>query len=266
MNAIIIAAGRGKRLEHFTDNRPKCLVDIAGQSILDRQIASYRAVGVDRICVIRGYRAELLQRDGLEYRLNAGWADNNILLSLSHAHDFLQGDVLVSYSDLVMTPESLRPLVDNAMASPFLLQVDTAFADYYDGRSEHPIEEAESVIYDPETLVIGEVGKKIPHKELTMGEFTGVWRLNDEGCRLWRDGFRRAREKHAGKPFGYAPVFEKAYLTDLMMMLIAEGCVFAAAPGVQQVMEIDTTQDKARVEKMLAQPPQREPIPPRCKW
>ena len=266
MNAIIIAAGRGKRLEHFTDNRPKCLVEIAGQSILDRQIASYRAVGVDRICVIRGYRAELLERNGLEYRLNANWPNNNILLSLSHAHDFMKDDVLISYSDLVMTPESLRPLVEHDMASPFLLQVDTAYAEYYDGRSEHPIEEAESVIFDTETMQVSEVGKKIPHKELTMGEFTGVWRVNEDGCRLWREGFDRAKAEHAGKPFGYAPVFEKSYLTDLMMMLIGEGAVFTASPGTQQVMEVDTTQDKARVEQILAPKNAAEPIAPRCKW
>ena len=45
MKAIIVAAGMGRRLAPYTDDRPKCLVEVNGRAILDRQLDAYRACG-----------------------------------------------------------------------------------------------------------------------------------------------------------------------------------------------------------------------------
>ncbi len=251
MKGVIIAAGRGKRLGPFTADKPKSLVEIGGRSILSRMVDNMRACGIDEICIIRGYRAEMINIPGATYRENTDWENNNILLSLSYAHDFLDSDVVITYSDLLTRKDSFAQVVEQEMNAPFLLQVDVAYSQYYEGRTEHPIEEAESVIYDKDTLRILEVGKKIPHKEDTMGEFTGIWRMSAEGCRIWKDAFEQARALYSGKPFGYAPVFEKAYLTDLMMKLISDGIEFRAAVGTRQVMEVDTVEDLRRAALFL---------------
>ena len=52
--AIIIAAGRGSRLENHTDERPKCMVEIAGRSIIDYQLDAFRSNGVTDLHIIRG--------------------------------------------------------------------------------------------------------------------------------------------------------------------------------------------------------------------
>ena len=251
MKAVIIAAGRGKRLGPHTQQRPKCLVEVAGRTILDRQLESFRHNGIRDICVITGWQGHLIDRPGLSYRRNQDWERNNILLSLSHAHDFLDDETIVTYSDLVMTPATLAPLVAHVMDRPFALQADTDYAAYYQGRSDHPVGEAESIIWDEQTMAVREVGKRIPHKEATMGEFTGVWRLSREGCLLWTQAFRQAQQETGDGPFGYAPCFTQAFLTDLMMWLMARGVGFSAVPGRRQVMEIDTEQDLSRVHDFL---------------
>ena len=47
MKAIIIAAGMGQRLRPYTADRPKCMVEIKGRSLLERQVDAYRAAGID---------------------------------------------------------------------------------------------------------------------------------------------------------------------------------------------------------------------------
>ena len=62
MKAIIVAAGMGRRLSPYTDDRPKTLVEINGRSILARQVDAYRAAGVDEINIVRGYMKEMIRR------------------------------------------------------------------------------------------------------------------------------------------------------------------------------------------------------------
>ena len=60
MKAIIVAAGRGKRLGVETDGIPKCMVKVGGKSILQTQVDDFTKIGVKDITVVRGFRKELL--------------------------------------------------------------------------------------------------------------------------------------------------------------------------------------------------------------
>lgn len=60
-NAVILSAGQGKRLSPLTDDCPKCLVEVAGRTILDWQIAALAEAGVRRVSVVTGFRADLVE-------------------------------------------------------------------------------------------------------------------------------------------------------------------------------------------------------------
>ena len=62
MRAIILAAGEGTRLRPHTLDRPKCLVELAGKSLLEHQVSSLRANGIDSITVVTGYRASMIEQ------------------------------------------------------------------------------------------------------------------------------------------------------------------------------------------------------------
>ena len=74
MRGIILAAGRGSRMGDLTDDRPKCLVELAGRSLLSLQRAALAAVGVSRTAIVRGYRGEMLEGMGMELFDNSRWA------------------------------------------------------------------------------------------------------------------------------------------------------------------------------------------------
>ena len=105
MKAIIIAAGQGSRLRPYTSDRPKCMVEIQGRSLIERQVHAFREAGIEEIIVIRGYRGKQIQIPGIRYIDNVHFKKNNILQSLFCARDELVGDVILSYGDILYHQE-----------------------------------------------------------------------------------------------------------------------------------------------------------------
>ena len=91
MKAIIVAAGRGRRLGPETDEIPKCMVEVAGRPILHRQLDALAAAGVDDVVIVRGYLGDRIDRAArpaarrcASSRTPTG-PSNNILTSLLYA-------------------------------------------------------------------------------------------------------------------------------------------------------------------------------------
>ena len=61
MRALILAAGRGKRMNFLTEDKPKCLVMLKGRTLLDWQLKAIREAGIEKIAIVTGYKRELLQ-------------------------------------------------------------------------------------------------------------------------------------------------------------------------------------------------------------
>src|SRR5687767_6903891 len=119
--AIILSAGQGSRLGHLTADRPKCLIEFAGRSLLDRQLDTLAANGVDEAVVVTGFRddeveAAIARRAGgprvrTIYNPFFKVADN--LGSLFIARAELAGDCLVWNGDtLVSNPLMARVLAN----------------------------------------------------------------------------------------------------------------------------------------------------------
>ena len=67
---ILLVAGEGKRLHPYTLDKPKCMVQIDGISLIDRQLAVLKAEGLNDIVMIGGYKSEMLARDGIKLKNN----------------------------------------------------------------------------------------------------------------------------------------------------------------------------------------------------
>ena len=60
MNAIILAAGKGERLQPLTNDKPKCLVELFGKSLLEWQIEAFQSSGITDITIVSGYKSDLI--------------------------------------------------------------------------------------------------------------------------------------------------------------------------------------------------------------
>ncbi len=93
--AIILAASGG------IDGQPKCMVDIRGKSLLRRQMDAFGAAGIRQVGIVRGYGKAAVTPVGAELFDNDRFDDTNEVYSLATAHERLQGEVLVSYGDVL---------------------------------------------------------------------------------------------------------------------------------------------------------------------
>ena len=247
MKAIIVAAGMGRRLRPYTDDRPKCLVEINGRSILERQLDAYRAAGIDEIYIVRGYMKERLQFEGVKFFDNDDFANNNILLSLFYAESRMEGGFLFSYADIVFRPEVVRTAL--MTEGDYALVIDRRWAEAYEGRTAHPIAEAE--VARVEGGRVTRVGKKTVPAELATGEFIGLARYSARGVEQMRARFHQRKRERAGQAYGTAPRFEVSYVTDLLNDLIDSGEIMRPAFIDGGWREIDTVEDLERAKAVV---------------
>ena len=240
MRAIIIAAGRGRRLMPTTADTPKCYAEVQGKKLLDWAISAFAGAGITEICFIGGYQIEKVQRDypHFTFRHNSGWENNNILASLMHAEDLMEEGFVCCYSDILFTAEVVKRLL--AQAGDIVLSVDTRWLDRYQHRTQHPPDDAEKVPVRNGCVL--RVHRGIAPAD-AYGEYTGIARFTAEGARQLREHYHRARALSAGKPFREASVFEKAYLIHLFQEMIEKGVKMSHADTPGSYMEVDTQED-----------------------
>jgi choline kinase len=248
MKAIIVAAGMGRRLAPYTDDRPKTLVEINGRSILERQVDAYRAAGVDEINIVRGYMKEKIAVAGARTFDNDEFRSNNILVSLFYAESAMEGGFLFSYSDIVFRPEVVRTVIETE--GDYALVIDRRWHEAYVGRMNHPVEEGEVARVDDGRVTL--VGKKTMPPEEATGEFIGLARFSAHAADKMRKRFAERRAELAGLPYGRAPRFEVAYLTDLLNDLIESGEVMRPAFIDGGWREIDTVEDLERAKAVVS--------------
>ena len=90
MRAIILAAGRGSRMKSMTSDRPKCLVDLNGITLIQKQVDTMRQAGINKIGIVTGYRREMLENFADVEFHNSMWSKTNMVTSLSMADEWLQ--------------------------------------------------------------------------------------------------------------------------------------------------------------------------------
>ena len=122
MQAIILAAGMGKRLGEYTKQNTKCMVEVNGRKLIDRMLCQLSHLHLSRVVMVVGYEAQkLMDYVGNDYRglkieyvMNPVFDKTNNIYSLALAKDALQADdTLLIESDLIFDDEMLHKLVNH---------------------------------------------------------------------------------------------------------------------------------------------------------
>ncbi len=129
MQAIILAAGMGKRLGEFTKNNTKCMVKVNGVTLIERLLQildNVKSAKLDRVVIVTGYEGQKLRdyvstlnvKTTIEYVDNPIYASTNNIYSLWLAKDYLlQDDTLLFESDLIFEDEVVEKLLTNPYPS-----------------------------------------------------------------------------------------------------------------------------------------------------
>lgn len=135
MRAVILTAGRGGRLREITGERPKCLAQVGGVSLLERQLQALRGCGLTRIVVVTGYGDVDVRRicgPTIDFVHNIRFADTNSLYSLWLARTLLTDGFLVMNCDVLFHQQMLVDLVTSPYEDALLMAPACDAAPYTD--------------------------------------------------------------------------------------------------------------------------------------
>ncbi|MDE2464715.1 MAG: phosphoenolpyruvate mutase [Alphaproteobacteria bacterium] len=121
-HAIVLAASRGD-LGAITLDRPKCMVDIRGQSLLQRLVSTFAASGVKDITVVCGYQKDAVNIGGITMVENDRYEETGELYSLHCAAEAICGPTVVAYGDVLFRKYILDNLLDSS--ADVVLAVDS---------------------------------------------------------------------------------------------------------------------------------------------
>jgi choline kinase len=251
LRALILAAGRGSRMRHLGDERPKCLVELAGRPLLERQMAALRRGGCTEIGVVRGYRGEMLDRPGLHGFSNDRWAETNMVSSLACAASWLrEGAVIVSYADIFYRAALVRGLAE--APGDLVIAYDRKWRELWTRRFADPLADAETFRLDSTGRLL-EIGGKTTRIEDIQGQYMGLVKFTPAA---WRavEALRATLEP---------PVRDKLDMTGMLRRLIAAGTLPISTYATDgQWGETDNPGDVELYESMLAKGElELEPLP-----
>ena len=180
MKALILAAGRGSRMNSQTANRPKCLINVQGKSLLDWQIEAIQAAGINEIAIVTGYHHELISPPGLQMFHNPQWQETNMVASLACGHEWLETEIcIVSYSDIFYSADVVRLLL-SSIDSHLAITYHTDWLNIWTKRFGNPLIDAESFRVNPDGLVV-EIGGKPKSTSEIHGQYMGLLLIAPKG-------------------------------------------------------------------------------------
>ena len=174
MIGVILAAGMAKRLRPLTDEKPKCLLEVGGKTLLQRTVDAMISAGIKEFVVVTGYRENMI-REFLTARYsqytinfidNPDYEHNNNIFSLWLAMEKLHGtEVLLMDSDILCDPEAVRRVARKTVPALAMQQHELG-------------EEEMKIVVDAEGRIT-EISKTCSPKD-AIGESVGIEKMTEE--------------------------------------------------------------------------------------
>jgi len=125
MKAVILAAGRGKRMKSLTNNTPKCLLRVGDKTILEHQIESLHNCGIKDIIIVVGYQKEKIKDKvkrfkGITLIENERYEETDNTYSLYLTKPCISDSIIILDGDLIFDPFLLKMLVKSRYKNEFI--------------------------------------------------------------------------------------------------------------------------------------------------
>jgi len=175
MKAIILAAGKGTRL-NGVDLKPKCLFEVGGRTLLDRQLAALAACGINDVRLVLGFEAERIRPrcpPNVSFVSNSRFEETSSLYSLWLAREHLADGFVVLNCDVLFHPQLLTRL----LSAPF---ADALLVDLVDKQNNQLGDEEMKVKIEDGCVV--DIRKDLAPAEAD-GENVGVVKFSPEGAK-----------------------------------------------------------------------------------
>jgi choline kinase len=237
MRALILAAGRGSRLQALTENRPKALVPLKGRPLLDWQLFALRGAGIADIALVGGYCLDALTPYRLPRFKNQRWAETNMVRSLLCAQTWMvEEPVIVSYSDIVYDTATVKRLA--ATTDDLAITFDPHWLALWSARFDDPLSDAETFALDAAGY-LDDIGGRPERLGDVRGQYMGLLKFTPAG---WARITGLLHELPASR-------VDKLDMTSTLRMLLERGTRIKAVPAAGPWAEVDSESDLALYER-----------------
>ena len=183
MKAIILAAGRGTRLYPITLNKPKGLLEVGDETILDRLVRQFKSSGIKDILIVVGYQKEHLINhfgDSVRYSYYEDFSKTNNLHTLWSVRNELNDDVIITFADPVVHQDIINLLVKSK--KDISMAIDTSQV----LKSTMRVAIKNNYIKNITTTTVAEAD----------GNFIGISKISQSGCALLLNEMSKIVDSH----------------------------------------------------------------------
>lgn len=246
MKAIILAAGRGSRLNKYTEALPKGMLPLAGKPILQRIVETLRKAGIKDMSIVKGYQAEKISFKGVKYYENPDWANTNMVASLFCAEKEFDGsdDILVCYADTIHEPRVIKQIKEEHFNLSKAIDVD--YREYWSARNGDWKIDSESCTLKTDGSIkeIGEDG--VTDEARLHGRDASLTFISKEFVPQVLEHYKKIRASHWDVPLIDGKGVRKFNMTNLLQSWINNGWKVMANKIKRGWMEFDTNEDYER--------------------
>ncbi len=248
---LILAAGRGSRMQGLTEEKPKCLLKLAGKTLLDWQLESLTSAGLKNLLIVCGYKAEILQNreNSISYDtiINTRWAETNMVQSLLSALPKIENKtVLASYSDIVYSPQHIEKLLQ--CQGDICITYDTQWQELWqlraDNTSNDILADAENFLEENGKLL--KIGSHAKSLDDVQGQYMGLLKFSPKGLKIIQDYVHSLPKERA----------DKLDMTSLLSALLEQNNEISTVAISAKWCECDTQEDIEKYEEILKNNPE----------
>ncbi len=236
IKGLILAAGRGSRMDHLTSENPKCFTELGGKRLIDWQLESFQKASINDIAIVTGYLKKQFDVYDLIKFNNENWQKTNMVSSLMRAASFIDSNTIVSYSDIIFHKDAVTNIIN--CEGDIVLGYDKNWLNQWQLRFEDPKEDAESFEISEENILI-DIGNRINSTDKVMGQYTGLFKLTPTGMEKIEETLCKFQEKK-----------DSLDMTALFQLMIKEGFSIFATEIETDWFEIDTPADLKIAERL----------------
>lgn len=235
-SALILAAGRGSRLNGTIGSKPKCLAIVGGRPLLESQLTALEFVGIRDIHIVSGYGAEDLKLYKRPLVYNENWKTTTMVTSMLLGLSKIPGNrtVLVVYGDTYLSQGALTN--SGKQNGEIALGFVPGWKPNWEARYDDPLDDVETFKVSDSGKVL-EIGHQPQSLDEIQGQFGGVLKLSPIG---------REKIMHFGE------MFSGDTTTSLLDRMINEGIAVGAFPLIGDWFEVDTPRDHAYADRSLS--------------
>jgi len=193
------------------------MVPVDGKPLLERQLELLTQLGIGKIIVVTGYLEEKISDSRITKVHNAKYDTTNMVYSLMCAEEYLGGDVIVAYGDIVYSEQVLQKLLQSKQE--MVIASDEKWLSYWQKRCEDPLSDAETFKKGPGNHVksLGQVPSSTEDIE---GQFIGLMKFSEHGCRRLKEEYNAAKKSNAWES---GRTLQNAYMTDILNYFAVNG-------------------------------------------